>query len=152
MKGNGQASLATDYAPVSCARQFLGEVECEWIETPGDDRLMTLTAPLIYLDSKGRRWEAPRGLRFDGASIPRILWSFVGGPYEGDYRRGALMHDAGCADQSRPRAEVDWMFYDAMRCDGVGFWKAKLIYTAVRRFGWIAWNEHTREKQRSATR
>jgi len=78
-----------------------------------------------------------------------MLWPFIGGPFEGKHRIPAIFHDdaygrakacnAWEAVKSEERAAADRMLYEAMLCAGVGFWRAQIIYTAVRRFGWIAW-------------
>ena len=54
---------------------------------------MTLLNELRYTDPKGVVWIAPAGSVIDGASIPRALWSFMGGPFEGKYRNASVLHD-----------------------------------------------------------
>src|SRR5689334_11424869 len=46
-----------------------------------DGRSMTLMQELRYTDPQGIVWVAPVGSVVDGASIPRSLWSFMGGPF-----------------------------------------------------------------------
>ncbi|MEN3370161.1 MAG: hypothetical protein V7609_2304 [Verrucomicrobiota bacterium] len=96
---------------------------------------MTLLNELRYTDPKGIVWIAPAGSRIDGASIPRALWSFMGGPFEGKYRNGSVLHDVGYDQKNRPAAEVDRMFYNAMRCSGVSALEAKTMYYSLLRFG-----------------
>jgi hypothetical protein len=57
-------------------RSFTGEFEFKW---GGDGRTMTLTSPLRYTNPKGIVWDVPAGAETDGASIPRMLWTIVGG-------------------------------------------------------------------------
>jgi hypothetical protein len=71
----------------------------------------------------------------DGASIPWPLWSVVGGPFEGPYRRAAIIHDFYCDRKYRAWERVHRVFYDAMITGGVSVNKAKLMYYAVWRFG-----------------
>jgi hypothetical protein len=47
---------------------------------------MILVTELRYTDPKDEVWVAPAGSVTDGASIPRYLWSLMGGPFEGQYR------------------------------------------------------------------
>jgi hypothetical protein len=96
---------------------------------------MTLLNELRYTDPKGVVWIAPAGSVIDGASIPRALWSFMGGPFEGKYRNASVLHDVAYDQKARPPAVVDRMFYDAMRCSGVGAVEAKTMYYALLRFG-----------------
>lgn len=100
-----------------------------------DGRSMTLLQDLRYTDPNGLLWVAPAGSIVDGASIPRSLWSFMGGPFEGKYRNASVLHDVAYTLQNRPPQECDRMFYYAMRCSGVSALEAKTMYYALVRFG-----------------
>lgn len=112
---------------------YSGEVVTRW--NP-DGRTMTLMQELRYTDPDGHVWTAPAGAEVNGASIPRSLWSFMGGPFEGKYRNASVLHDVAYDRKGRPPEECDRMFYNAMRCSGVGAVEAKTMYYALRRFGW----------------
>lgn len=100
-----------------------------------DGRSMTLLRDLRYVDPNGVEWVAPAGSVVDGASIPKALWSFMGGPFEGRYRNASVLHDVAYTIQDRPAADCDRMFYNAMRCSGVSALEAKTMYYALLRFG-----------------
>jgi hypothetical protein len=118
--------------PTSIWGYFSGPIETRW---EADGRTMTLLNELRYTDPKGVVWIAPAGSRVDGASIPRALWSFFGGPFEGKFRNASVLHDVAYDQKSRPWQQVDRMFYDAMRCSGVGSVQAKTFYYALYRHG-----------------
>jgi hypothetical protein len=111
---------------------YSGPVDTRW---NSDGRTMTLLNELRYVDPKGEVWLAPPGAVVDGASIPRPLWPVMGGPFEGKYRNASVLHDVSYDKRNRPPAECDRMFYDAMRCSGVGAVEAKTMYYALLRFG-----------------
>ena len=111
---------------------FSGPIDTRW---EADGRTMTLLNELRYTDPKGVVWIAPAGSQVDGASIPRALWSFFGGPFEGKFRNASVLHDVAYDQKSRPWQQVDRMFYDAMRCSGVGVVEAKTFYYALYRHG-----------------
>ena len=96
---------------------------------------MTLLTELRYTDPKGEVWIAPAGSQVDGASIPRYLWSIMGGPFEGKYRNASVLHDVAYGERKRPWQDCDRMFYNAMRCSGVSAVEAKTMYYALYRFG-----------------
>jgi len=131
-----------DQAPVAGAEQIVpgatkwgfydGEPVTKW--NP-DGRTMTLLTELRYTDPKGNVWVAPIGSLVDGASIPRYLWSIMGGPFEGRYRNASVLHDVAYGDKKRPWQDCDRMFYYAMRCSGVSAVEAKTMYYALYRFG-----------------
>src|SRR4029450_9723629 len=86
-----QVSPAEQSAPaVPKWGSYTGEPVTKW--NP-DGRTMTLLTELRYTDPNGNIWIAPIGSIVDGASIPRYLWSFMGGPFAGRYRNAvALRH------------------------------------------------------------
>ncbi len=111
---------------------YSGPVDARW---DSDGRTMTLLSELRYIDPKGVVWIAPAGSNVDGASIPRSLWSFMGGPFEGKYRNASVLHDVAYDNKARPWQEADRMFYNAMRCSGVSAIEAKTMYYALYKFG-----------------
>jgi hypothetical protein len=111
---------------------YSGPIDTRW---DADGRTMTLLNELRYTDPQGVVWIAPAGSEIDGASIPRALWSFMGGPFEGKYRNASVLHDVAYDQKNHPPTEVDRMFYNAMRCSGVGAVEAKTMYYALLRFG-----------------
>ena len=111
---------------------YSGTIDTRW---DANGRTMTLLNELHYTDPKGVVWIAPAGSVIDGASIPRALWSFMGGPFEGKYRNASVLHDVAYDERSRPPKEVDRMFYNAMRCSGVSALEAKTMYYSLLRFG-----------------
>jgi len=111
---------------------YSGQVEARW---ENDGRYMTLLSELHYTDPDGVIWIAPAGSVVDGASIPRVLWSLMGGPFEGKYRNASVLHDVAYDQKSRPWKQCDRMFYNAMRCSGVGATEAKTMYYALYRHG-----------------
>jgi len=111
---------------------YSGQVEARW---ENDGRHMTLLSELRYIDPDGIVWTAPAGSVVDGASIPRVLWSFMGGPFDGKYRNASVLHDVAYDQKTRPWKEADRMFYNAMRCSGVSPTEAKTMYYALYRHG-----------------
>ncbi|MFO1162206.1 MAG: DUF1353 domain-containing protein [Reyranellaceae bacterium] len=101
----------------------------------GDGRLVRLLAPLSFTQANGTAWPVPAGVELDGASIPRILWSLIGGPFEGRYRDASIVHDHYCVVRTRSWQDTHRVFYDAMRSSGEAPGKAKILYYAVYRFG-----------------
>lgn len=110
-----------------------------------DGRKLRLLAPLSYFDADDNRWAAPEGSEVDGASIPRVFWTLIGGPLEGRYRDASIIHDVYCVTRTRAWRDTHRAFYEAMRCSGVGEARAKVMYYAVHRFGprWTVGQEST---------
>lgn len=111
---------------------FSGAVETRW---EPDGITMVLLNELRYTDPYGTVWVAPAGSRVNGASVPRAFWTLIGGPFEGKYRKASVLHDVAYEKQTRSSEAADLMFYNAMRCSGVGALTAKTMYYALRRHG-----------------
>jgi hypothetical protein len=111
---------------------FNGRVVAEWL---GDGRKMRLVEPFEFIGPDARRWPVPAGTVVDGASIPQVFWSLIGGPFEGPYRNASVIHDYYCDLRTRRFRDVHRMFYDGMLASGVGDRRARLMYEAVDRFG-----------------
>jgi hypothetical protein len=107
---------------------FVGDVEVRWCK---DGRNMELLKDFSYIDPVGKKWTATKGYKTDGASIPQVFWSIVGGPFEGPYREAAVIHDMYCDIKTEPWVDVHRIFYYANRAAGVPDTKAKLLYTGV---------------------
>lgn len=135
--------------------RFAGEVSVRFLP---DGRKVCVENTVKFIDAYGYVWYAMGGLVCDGASIPSIAWPIIGGPFEGKHRDGAIMHDAAYAAQGvmvspdglivryYERADADRMLNEAMQVCGVATWKRRLIYSAVRTFGWWAWKQGRRAK------
>ncbi len=75
----------------------------------------------------------PAGFVTDLATIPRfILWLI---PQRGAYDKAAILHDYLLLKFDKPKKEVDRIFLEQMKADGVVRWKRNLMYIAVRLFG-----------------
>ena len=118
--------------------QFSGNPRAEWLAEPGPDRAMRLIEAFSFIDPQGRYWEVPAGMEVDGATIPRTLWSSVGSPFTGDYRRAAILHDAALRTPGVPRSAADTMFYDACVAGGCSVKQAQLLYAGVCIGSWVS--------------
>ena len=132
-KNSGRVSVAAQSGLAGTKWGYYnGEPVTKW--NP-DGRTMTLLTELRYTDPHGEVWVAPIGSVVDGASIPRYLWSVMGGPFEGKYRNASVLHDVAYGEHNRPSWDCDRMFYNAMRCSGVSVGEAKTMYYALYKFG-----------------
>jgi hypothetical protein len=117
---------------------FDGRVAVEWLSDGGLDRDMRLLEPFAYRDQDGKIWSVPAGAVINGASIPQVLWSIIGSPYTGGYRRASVSHDYYCSQESgfpEPYQDVHRMFYNAARAGGVDEFSARRMYYAILAFG-----------------
>lgn len=107
---------------------YVGQPDFRW---DPNGRNMYLLGDYAFVDNAGSTWNVPKGAEVDGASIPRMFWSLMGGPFEGKYRDASVIHDYFCSVRTRPWKAVDRMFYEAMIVSGVAETEAKVMYLAV---------------------
>jgi hypothetical protein len=116
--------------------RFSGEPQAIWLTQEGTpDRHMRMLQDFSFTDPASRVWSAPAGSIVDGASIPRALWTVVGSPYTGDYRRASIVHDVACDDagsDKRKRRAADRMFFHACRAGGCSIRESIILYLGVR--------------------
>ncbi len=142
------SSLALAALPARVLAQDSGRYVGELLLKPlSDGRLMQLQNSFGYVDPAGARWPVPAQAVVDGASIPRVLWPVVGGPWEGSYRQASVVHDWYCAVRTRPWKHTHKMFYDAMRTSGVPPMRAKIMFLAVFYAG-PSWDDLTLQTSR----
>ncbi|MBN8848775.1 MULTISPECIES: DUF1353 domain-containing protein [unclassified Sphingomonas] len=117
------------------AHRVSGESKTRWETERGPDRNMVLLEDFWFIDRKGRKWSAARSSRISGASIPKPLWTIVGSPHTGDYRRASIVHDIAC-EEAGSRRQADKMFYDACREGGCSIWESTVPCVGVRIGAW----------------
>ena len=62
-------------------------------------------------------------------------------PKSGKFNAAAVVHDYLYFSKLRTRQEADKIFLEAMECLDVPLWKRRVMYRAVRMFGWIPWGK-----------
>ncbi len=143
-------ALAAASAQPSFAQEHGRYVGVLRLESMSGGRLMRLTEPFSYVDLAGQQWHVPRRGVVDGASIPRVFWSVIGGPWDGPYREASVIHDWYCAVRVMPWKQTHRMFYDAMRTSNVPEAQARLMFLAVRYAG-PTWDDLTLQNSRLLT-
>lgn len=120
--------------------RFSDNPQTEWVSDSGEDRNMVLLRDFSYIDPDGKVWDAPVSSKINGASIPMPLWSTVGSPYTGDYRKASIVHDVASqkAKTVVNRKAADKMFYFACLAGGCSVPQARMLYLGVRIGAWAS--------------
>lgn len=112
--------------------EYSGTVKAEWLTKT---REMRLLEDFAFKGPDCKVWSVPKNAVVDGASIPQIFWTVIGGPFEGRYRDASVVHDYYCKVKTEPSEAVHEMFYYAMLANGVDSNKAGVMFYAVSWFG-----------------
>ena len=127
------------------------------------DQTYLLMAEYIYKwDKNGETYRivVPKGFIYDGASIPRLVWTLTGMRPDGLLRAAALVHDFLYEHKGKmpkgtyqmrsdkrytdlndqwSRKNADKMFARILKESGVSRFKRRMACRAVRLGGWLAW-------------
>jgi hypothetical protein len=96
-------------------------------------------------EGSGDTVKVPQWMVTDFASVPKPIWWFAA-PW-GRHGHAAVVHDAGYYLQDRSRAAYDRIFLEGMEVLEVGRFKRRVMYLAVRWFGWLAWRASARRSR-----
>ena len=99
------------------------------------------------VESLGYSITVKKGFDFDGASIPKWLWSIYGSPLNGNYVVASLIHDGLYASQKVSKRVSDKIFLDIMKQSNVGYIKRTSMYLAVKLLGGKSWKEAIEYKE-----
>jgi hypothetical protein len=120
------------------AQEYFGEykdaLKGEFIEAKPRPKFK-LENEFRFSDPNGLLWGVPAKEEVDGASIPQAFWSFIGGPFDGNYIKASVIHDHYCNVKTRTEHDTHRNLYYGMRAAGVEKWRAKFMYWAVATFG-----------------
>jgi hypothetical protein len=97
----------------------------------------------VGVEGSGDKITVPYGFTTDFASTPSILWGLMGGPW-GRHGNAAVIHDYLYWSRARPRPDADRVFHEGMRIMGVGRIRARMMWSAVRVFGVLAWRKNAK--------
>jgi Protein of unknown function (DUF1353) len=106
---------------------FEGKVVVEWL----DDAFvpaMRLVEDFGFRQAEGKRWTASRGQVLEGKAMPPLFRDLVGQPFDGSYRKSAVVYDSAVHTMTEPWEQAQRMFFEASIAEGVPVPDAKIMY------------------------
>ena len=97
-----------------------------------DGSTYRLDEDLVYEDKRGNIHVVPKGFESDLTSCHR----------EGKWTQSAILHDWLYKRGYTTKKRADKLFLEAMKSDGVWWWRRRYIYRGVWLGGRKAWNGH----------
>lgn len=100
-----------------------------------------LTCLDINFSVNGEFFVIPKGFKTNLANIPKLAWPIMA-PAHSSLIRPAIIHDwfyRKTCDFTRK--QTDLIFYHMLLNDGITYFRASMMYYAVRFFGWRFYNE-----------
>lgn len=99
-----------------------------------------LDRALVFKSSSVGDVRIPRGFETDFASVPRLVTNIF--PRWGTYGPASVVHDWLYWNQHTERKAADDAFLEAMVVSSVGVATRYALYSAVRVFGQMAWDDN----------
>lgn len=121
-----------------------GPLQVQSMALDGDDQRVMLLREFCWVSRKGKpSITIEAGYVTDYASIPRLMWRFVGHPAM--FREESLPHDWLYSEYDKhtyTRAEADRFFREILEERGRPAWKCWAMWLGVRLGGWVPWRRY----------
>jgi hypothetical protein len=110
------------------AGRFHGRVILEWVDDSPFIATMRLVEEFSFEQASGKSWVVPARTTLDGRFAPPLFTQLMGHPFEGGFRKTAIVFDYVAKDMTRPWPESHRMFYEASVVEGVLPIEAKVMF------------------------
>jgi hypothetical protein len=123
--------------------RFDGRIIVEWVDDNEFVASMRLVKNFSFTQANGKTWPVPAGSIVDGRSMSPLFVRLSGHPFEGGFRRTAVVYDHAAKQQSQPWQEVQQMFFEGSVTEGILPIEAKVMYLLVNATGprWVVRGE-----------
>jgi len=129
-------ALAIPLAQAADPGAFQGKVVAEWLDdafVPG----VRLLRDFGFRQADGKLWRVPPGQVLSGRGLPPLFRDLTelrdagGQPYDGSFRRSALVYDSAVQSMTEPWQAAQRMFFEACLVEGVPAQEAKAMYALL---------------------
>jgi len=123
------AAIADDVA------RFEGRIVLEWLDEIPFVAAMRMVEPFAFTQQDGTVWVVPAGGVVDGRAIPPLFVSVMGLPFDGGFRKTAVVYDYAAKDQKQSWQDAQRMFFEGSITEGILPIEAKVMYTLLNATG-----------------
>ena len=128
-------AFACGAALASGVARFEGRLVLEWVDESPFVAAMRLVDAFSFQQQDGRMWVVPASGIVDGRSMPPLFVSMMGHPFEGGFRKTAVVYDYAVKDKKQPWQDTQRMFYEASIAEGILPIEAKVMYMLLNALG-----------------
>ena len=108
--------------------RFHGRVILEWVDDSPFIATMRLVEEFSFKQADGKSWVVPALATVDGRFAPPLFTHLMGHPFEGGFRKTAIVFDYVVKDMTQPWPEAQRMFFEASVVEGVLPIEAKVMF------------------------
>lgn len=124
------ATMAVPVAHGADPGAFEGKVVVEWVDE-GFVPSMRLMQDFAFRQAQGKRWVATQGQVLEGKAMPPLFRDLVGKPFDGGFRKAAVVYDAAAQKMTEHWQQSQRMFFEASVVEGVPESDAKVMYLVL---------------------
>ena len=117
------------------AAHFEGRVVVEWLDDNPFLPTMRIVQDFGFRQAEGRLWRVPGGTVLEGKSMPPLFRDRIGAPFEGSFRKSAVVYDYATQSRGETWKDAQRMFYEASVAEGVMPSEAKAMYLVLQAQG-----------------
>ena len=121
-------ALCSGLALAAGKGRFHGGVILEWVDDSPFIASMRLVDEFSFQQANGKSWVVPAETILDGRFASPLFAQLMGHPFEGGFRKTAIVYDHVVKDMTQPWPEAQRMFYEASIVEGVLPIEAKVMY------------------------
>ncbi len=114
---------------------FSGRIVVEWADDIQFVAAMRLVENFSFTQSSGKTWLVPAGSIVDGRSMSPLFVRLSGHPFDGGFRKAAVVYDYATKDMAEPWQDAQQMFFDASVAEGILPIEAKVMYMLLNATG-----------------
>lgn len=114
---------------------FDGRLILEWVDDDPFIAQMKLVEPFSFQQASGEIWLVPAGSLVDGRSLPPLFVHMMGHPFDGAFRKTAVIYDHAARDMKRPWQQAQRMFFESSVAEGIMPIEAKVMYALLNATG-----------------
>ena len=122
-------------AVTAAGTYFQGRLVFEWVDEEPFVAAMRLVEPFTFRQENGETWLVPAGSVVDGRSLSPLFVRVMGHPFEGAFRKTAVVYDHAARDMTRSWEEAQRMFFEGSVAEGVLPIEAKVMYALMNATG-----------------
>jgi hypothetical protein len=115
--------------------RFNGRIIVEWVDDNQFIASMRLVEEFSFTQASGKTWAVPAGSMVDGRSMSPLFVRLSGHPFEGGFRRTAVVYDHAAKQQSQPWQDAQQMFIEGSVAEGILPIEAKVMFLLLNATG-----------------
>jgi len=119
--------------------RFNGRIVLQWVEENQFVAALQLVEDFSYTRANGEAWVVPAGAVVDGRSMSPLFVQLSGHPFEGGFRKAAVVYDYATKQMSQPWQDAQHMFFEGSVTEGTLPIEAKVMYLLLNATGprWV---------------